>query len=59
MVFRGEYGRRSGHASLVSSTFTSQQSQRLLEQDPRGIVSYLLAQRNGPARNHICALLCY
>jgi hypothetical protein len=57
MVFRGEYGRRSGHASLVSSTFTSQQSQCLLEQDPRGIASYLVAQRNGPARNHTCARL--
>ena len=55
MVFRGEYGRRSSHASLVPSTFTSQQSLCLLDQDPCGIASYLLAQQNGASGNDICA----
>ena len=55
MVFRGEYGRRSSHARLVPSTFTSQQSLCLLDQDPCGIASYLLAQQNGAAGNDTCA----
>lgn len=58
MVFHGEYDRRYDQASLVSSIFTFPMSQRLLEQEPRGISSDLVVHQNRPANSHICAHPC-
>ena len=58
MVFHGEYDRRYDQASLVSSIFTFPMSQRLVEQEPRGISSDLVVQQNPPANSHICAHPC-
>ena len=58
MVLRGEYDRRSGHASLVSSTFTFQQSQRLFTQAPRGNSSYRTVHENRCIESRICTYAC-